>query len=43
MAYPEPIPVLKGKDAKDFDEKLNNFSLSEDQVRKFAEAKKRFS
>jgi len=43
LAYPEAIPILKKKDIKEFDEKLKNFSLTEDQVRKYARAKKRFS
>jgi len=31
MAYPEPIPVLKSKDAKDFDKRLSRFKLSKAQ------------
>lgn len=43
MAYPEAIPILKKKETKEFDEKLRNFSLTEDQVKKYAQARKRFS
>ena len=43
MAYPEPIPVLKGKDAKKFEDRLKNFSLSEAQIAKYSKANKRFS
>jgi len=28
MAYPEPIPVVKGKDAREFDRRLSNFKLT---------------
>jgi hypothetical protein len=31
MAYPEPIPVLKSKDAKEFDKRLSQFKLSKAQ------------
>lgn len=34
MAYPEPIPELKGKDAKEFNERLSKFKLTSKQ-RKF--------
>ena len=43
MTYPEAIPIIKRKDIEEFDEKLKDFSLTEDQVRKYAHAKKRFS
>lgn len=43
MAYPEPIPVLKGKEARKFEERLKNFSLSEEQVIKYKKAKEKFS
>ena len=32
MAYPEPIPALKGKDAKEFLERLRTFRLSGGQL-----------
>jgi hypothetical protein len=28
MAYPEPIPEIRGKDAKEFLKRLENFSLT---------------
>ncbi len=43
MAYPEPIPILKKKGSMEFEERLKNFSLTEEQVKKYAQAKKRFS
>lgn len=40
MAYPETIPTIKGEDIKRFDQKLKNFSLSEDQVKRYSSAKR---
>ena len=31
MAYPEPIPILKGKDAEEFLRRLEAFKLTESQ------------
>ena len=31
MAYPEPIPALKGKDAREFLKRLEAFKLTESQ------------
>lgn len=31
MAYPEPIPVLRQKDAKEFERRLKNFKLTKAQ------------
>ena len=31
MGYPEPIPIIKSKDAEDFDRRLSKFKLSESQ------------
>jgi hypothetical protein len=31
MAYPEPIPAIKGKNAKEFLERLANFKLNAEQ------------
>jgi len=42
MTYPEPIPAIKKKDCRKFDENLRNFSLSTEQVRMYAAAKKKF-
>jgi len=42
MAYPEPIPALKAKDAKEFDKKLKSFKLSAAQKRFYKEARERF-
>jgi len=42
LTYPEPIPILKGKDAVKFEERLKNFSLSEDQVMMYFNAKRKF-
>ena len=43
MAYPEPIPVLKAKDAKKFEEKLDKFSLNSPQKKFYKQARKRFN
>ncbi len=42
MAYPEPIPVLKSQDAKEFDKKLNNFKLNKSQKEFYRKGKKLF-
>jgi hypothetical protein len=42
MAYPEPIPVLKSKDAKEFEKKLESFKLNKAQKEFYKEAKKTF-
>ena len=42
MAYPEPIPALKAKDAKKFEKKLDKFSLNSAQKEFYKEARKRF-
>lgn len=42
MAYPEPIPALKSKDAKEFDKKLKDFSLNSAQKEFYRDARKRF-
>ncbi len=31
MAYPEPIPAIKGKDAKEFLKRLETFKLTKSQ------------
>ncbi len=31
MAYPEPVPILRGKDAEEFFRKLENFRLTDAQ------------
>ncbi len=35
MAYPEPIPAIKGKDSEEFLERLRDFRLSASQRRLF--------
>lgn len=42
MAYPEPIPAIRGKSIKQFEEKLDNFALTPEQVAFYKVAKKRF-
>ena len=42
MAYPEPIPVLKSKDAKEFEKRLQSFKLSGAQKEFYREAIERF-
>jgi hypothetical protein len=42
MAYPEPIPVLKARDAREFEKKLDCFKLSAAQKRFYKEARVRF-
>ncbi len=43
MAYPEPIPAIKGKQAEEFLERLENFELSTSQRKFYREAFKAFS
>lgn len=38
MAYPEPIPEIKSKNSKKFQERLDDFELSESQRRYYKEA-----
>lgn len=38
MAYPEPIPVVKNNDAKEFDMKLRSFRLNSAQKEFYREA-----
>ena len=42
MAYPEPIPALEAKEAKEFDKRLSCFRLSAEQKRFYKEARERF-
>ena len=42
MAYPEPIPALKAKEAKEFEKRLSCFRLSAEQKRFYKEARERF-
>jgi len=42
MAYPVPIPILTGKDAEEFEEKLRNFKLTDEQIAFYRQAKERF-
>jgi len=39
MAYPEPIPVLKGKEAEEFDSRLKKFRLNGAQKEFYREAR----
>ncbi len=39
MAYPEPIPALKGKHAREFVERLEDFELSSSQKRLYRGAR----
>jgi hypothetical protein len=38
MAYPEPIPALRGKRAKQFIKRLDEFKLNEQQKRIYSDA-----
>jgi len=42
MAYPEPIPVLTCKDAKEFDKKLSRFKLNKSQKAFYRKGKELF-
>ena len=42
MGYPESIPTVKAKDSKEFDKRLRNFSLTEEQIEFYKEGRKRF-
>jgi len=39
MVYPEPIPVIRGKDAEEFLERLRNFKLTPAQKKLFKGAR----
>ena len=43
MAYPEPVPELKGKDADEFDALMRNFSLTSRQKKICIDAVREFS
>jgi len=42
VAYPEPIPALKAKDAEKFEKNLEEFKLNSAQRQFYREARKRF-
>jgi hypothetical protein len=42
MGYPKPIPDLKGKNAKAFDDMLRNFTLTESQKELVRQALREF-
>jgi len=42
VAYPEPIPALGAKEAKEFEKKLSCFTLSAEQKRFYTESRERF-
>jgi hypothetical protein len=42
MAYPEPTPILKGKDAQEFLKRLANFKLTPEQREFYRDARKRY-
>ncbi len=42
MAYPEPIPALKGKDAKEFLKRLEAFKLTESQKALYRNARENY-
>ncbi|MBU1158595.1 MAG: hypothetical protein KKE24_04575 [Candidatus Thermoplasmatota archaeon] len=42
MAYPEPIPALKAKDAKQFVKQLESFELNPAQKKIYTQARERF-
>lgn len=39
MAYPEPIPALKGKEAKEFLKRLQQFELKNSQLELYKAAR----
>ena len=39
MAYPEPIPVIRGKDTEEFLERLRNFKLTPAQKKLYKGAR----
>lgn len=42
MAYPEPIPILKQKDAREFIKRLNRFRLTKSQREFYKDARKEY-
>ncbi len=42
MAYPEPIPALKGKDAKEFLQLLEQFELKPSQMKLYKGARESY-
>ena len=42
MAYPEPIPALRGRDAKEFVQRLNRFELKASQLKLYAGAREAY-
>lgn len=42
MAYPEPVPALRAKDAKEFEKRLDRFELTAAQKQFYKEARERF-
>ena len=42
MGYPKPIPVLKAKDVKYFEQHLENFQLTPQQRQFYEDARKKF-
>ena len=42
MAYPEPVPAIKAKDAEKFDEKLESFQLTAEQKAFYKRAREKF-
>ena len=41
LAYPEPLPSLKGEQAKQFLRELDGFKLSDEQLQSYREAIRR--
>ena len=35
MGYPEPVPAIKAKNVKDFERRLKNFSLTQEQIERY--------
>lgn len=42
MAYPEPIPALKGKDAKEFLQLLEKFEIKPSQIELYKGARESY-
>ncbi len=42
MSYPEPVPTLRGEDAREFERRLKSFKLTPEQKEFYANAREIF-
>jgi hypothetical protein len=42
VAYPDPVPVVKIKDAREFKDRLDNFKLTSAQKKFYADGRRKF-